>query len=209
MPISITEPTPGVSTGWGDTLNTALNTLTSGVNNALLTPTAVYTTNQTAVAGYLTRMDSTAGNLVITLPAAAGETSLGGQKYDASGNTVTLTPAGTDTINGSTSPLVLRLGGETKTLVGLAAGGGWVTSGGVTSLASTDARYQVVNTAVVLSNGTTTGPKVYGGSGVPTIAGTAGDRYMRSDTPATAGQREYICTVTGAAGAATWVALAT
>ena len=45
------------------------------------------------------------------------------------------------------------------------------------------------------------------GTGAPTIAGTAGDFYFRTDTPTTADQRIYICTVTGAAGAATWVGI--
>ena len=45
------------------------------------------------------------------------------------------------------------------------------------------------------------------GTGAPTIAGTAGDFFFRTDTPTTADQRIYICTVTGAAGAATWVGI--
>lgn len=43
------------------------------------------------------------------------------------------------------------------------------------------------------------------GTGAPVIAGYAGQRYWRLDTPTTANQRLYICTVAGAAGAATWV----
>ena len=45
------------------------------------------------------------------------------------------------------------------------------------------------------------------GTGAPTIAGTAGDFYFRTDTPTTADQRIYVCTVSGAAGAATWVGI--
>jgi hypothetical protein len=45
------------------------------------------------------------------------------------------------------------------------------------------------------------------GTGAPTIAGTAGDFFFRTDTPTTADQRIYVCTVTGAAGAATWVGI--
>jgi hypothetical protein len=45
------------------------------------------------------------------------------------------------------------------------------------------------------------------GTGAPTIAGTAGDFFFRTDTPSTANQRIYVCTVTGAAGAATWVGI--
>lgn len=80
------------------------------------------------------------------------------------------------------------------------------------------------NNAVVISNtgfiqpGVTTtagagatalGAKVYSGSGAPTnLVGAVGDRYHRTDTPTVANQREYICTVAGAAGgAATWVGI--
>jgi hypothetical protein len=45
----------------------------------------------------------------------------------------------------------------------------------------------------------------YSGTGAPTIGGKSGDHYWRYDTPTTANQRLYICTVAGAAGAATWV----
>jgi hypothetical protein len=53
--------------------------------------------------------------------------------------------------------------------------------------------------------GSTTGTQMSSGSGAPAIAGTAGDWYYRTDTPTVANQRQYICTVTGGAGAATWV----
>ena len=49
--------------------------------------------------------------------------------------------------------------------------------------------------------------KIHGGTGAPTIAGTAGDFFFRTDTPTTTNQRIYICTVSGAAGAATWVGI--
>lgn len=51
------------------------------------------------------------------------------------------------------------------------------------------------------------GSAMYNGSGVPTIAGRAGDFYLRKDTPSVANQRIYVCTVTGAAGAATWLGI--
>jgi hypothetical protein len=56
----------------------------------------------------------------------------------------------------------------------------------------------IAGTSVTISSGT----------GVPGIAGALGDRYFRSDTPSTANQRDYICTVAGAAGVATWVGYA-
>ena len=54
-----------------------------------------------------------------------------------------------------------------------------------------------LSTAATLSSGT----------GAPTIAGTAGDFFFRTDTPTVADQRIYVCTVTGGAGAATWVGI--
>lgn len=51
------------------------------------------------------------------------------------------------------------------------------------------------------------GGNLSSGTGAPTIAGTAGDLFFRTDTPTTADQRIYVCTVTGAAGAATWVGI--
>lgn len=53
----------------------------------------------------------------------------------------------------------------------------------------------------------TGGSRVSSGTGAPTIAGTAGDFFFRTDTPTTADQRIYVCTVTGGAGAATWVGI--
>jgi len=49
---------------------------------------------------------------------------------------------------------------------------------------------------------------IYSGTGVPTIGAAAGSLYVRTDTPGTSSQRLYFCTVSGAQGAATWVALA-
>lgn len=45
------------------------------------------------------------------------------------------------------------------------------------------------------------------GSGTPTIAGATGDYFFRTDTPGTTGQRIYVCTVAGAAGASTWLGI--
>ncbi len=66
-------------------------------------------------------------------------------------------------------------------------------------------------TCQVISDGSispTGASQFYAGSGAPTIAGTAGDFFFRTDTPATSLQRIYVCTVTGTAGAATWVGIA-
>ena len=61
-----------------------------------------------------------------------------------------------------------------------------------------------VTTAALHINGAGT---VHSGTGAPTIAGTAGDLFFRTDTPTVTDQRIYVCTVTGGAGAATWVGI--
>ena len=59
-------------------------------------------------------------------------------------------------------------------------------------------------------NAGTAGIRIYGGTGAPssTTVGTAsvGDLYLRKDTPSTANQRLYVCTVAGTPG--TWTAIA-
>ena len=53
------------------------------------------------------------------------------------------------------------------------------------------------------TNGTTTGPRLWGGVGAPaTGLGAVGDYYFRSDTPATALQRIYVKTA-----AAVWTGI--
>lgn len=53
------------------------------------------------------------------------------------------------------------------------------------------------------------GPVTYSvGTGVPIIGAAVGDRWLRTDTPGTANQRDYICTVAGPPGSATWVGYA-
>lgn len=48
---------------------------------------------------------------------------------------------------------------------------------------------------------------IFTGSGAPTIAGTAGNFYLRTGTPSTANQRIYVCTTTGGAGVAVWTGI--
>lgn len=58
-----------------------------------------------------------------------------------------------------------------------------------------------------------TGSAIFAGSGLPTALGggtlvaVAGDFYLRKDTPTTANQRIYICTVSGTGAGATWVGI--
>jgi hypothetical protein len=52
------------------------------------------------------------------------------------------------------------------------------------------------------------GKEAQSGAGAPnTLTGMAGQYYLRTDTPTIANQRIYICTVSGGAGAATWVGI--
>lgn len=44
--------------------------------------------------------------------------------------------------------------------------------------------------------------RLFQGSGAPSISGTAGDYYFRTDTPSTSNQRIYVCT-----GTTNWTAL--
>jgi hypothetical protein len=89
-----------------------------------LTPTASLTANYTAAAGDLVRMDVTSAARTVTLPAAVAGAMLAVRKLDSSANTVTLTPNGSDTIDGSATS-VLRMPGEARVMIGIA--GGWVT----------------------------------------------------------------------------------
>jgi hypothetical protein len=92
-------------------------------------------------------------------------------------------------------------GGELVSSNGTIYANGDLLSNGITVRAGsllTDVGVPVqINSASSLSSGT----------GAPTIAGTAGDFFFRTDTPTTTNQRIYVCTVSGAAGAATWVGI--
>ncbi len=48
---------------------------------------------------------------------------------------------------------------------------------------------------------------IWAGSGVPAIGGNLNDLYIRTDAGASETAYFYRCTVAGAAGAATWVAM--
>lgn len=66
-----------------------------------------------------------------------------------------------------------------------------------TSTASTNAVHGLqIDTATTLRSGT----------GVPAIAGTEGDLFIRTTAPTVTGEQIYVCTATGAAGVATWTA---
>lgn len=107
-------------------VSSGLNTITTlDARYALkLTPTAVQTAAYTAVAGDLARMDATSAARTVTLPAATVGAVIAVRKTDSSANTVTITPNGTDTIDGNANS-VLRMPGEVRVMIGIS--GGWVT----------------------------------------------------------------------------------
>lgn len=106
--------------------------------------------------------------------------------------------------NGSTNALVDNIHSFTYGNYGLAYYAWGAGSPGTESLISTATDLTVKQAG---AHAWASGSKIYNGSGAPTIAGTAGDFYLRRDTPSIANQRIYICTITGGAGTATWIGI--
>jgi hypothetical protein len=101
----------------------------AGASGIVLQPTAVKTSAYNAVANDFVPVDTTSGNVTITLPTAPADTTQVGVKQVIRGgtNTVTVACGGTDTINrtsGSTSR-VITLNGESLVLQYKASGGIW------------------------------------------------------------------------------------
>jgi hypothetical protein len=146
--------TPGYTpTQWLDTANgntplsaANLNKIEGGIVGAYtkasslaLNPTIIRTGSYTLNYNDFGRFDCSAQNITSTLPAASVGALIGVKKTDATSNTATFNPAGSDVINNSASPLVLRIPLETRMLVGIS--GGWVTIAGNTPVSSLDLRY--------------------------------------------------------------------
>lgn len=117
-------PTPGGDTNnWGNILNTFLEVSLDSAGNLVdaavqphsgLNPTAVKTTAYTAVAFDLVPVDTTLGNVIITLPTTpVDKTRIGVQMVKQSGtNTVTINAGGSDVFNvasGATSKVISYL----------------------------------------------------------------------------------------------------
>jgi hypothetical protein len=98
----------------------------------ILVPTTVHTSAYSAQAGDLALLSATSGSITQPLPVASGSTVFAAKKIDPSGNTVVLTPSGTNTIDGLTTPVTLSLPNETRTF--LSAPGGWITTSGINPL---------------------------------------------------------------------------
>lgn len=93
----------------GDSSHRRLTMNQQAITAAIVAGVAAKTANYTLTAtDWLVTFDATSGNLVATLPAvaaAAGQI-LTVKKIDASGNTVTVTPAGAETIDGSATKVI-------------------------------------------------------------------------------------------------------
>jgi hypothetical protein len=134
------------------------NNRVAWARSAKLVPvTTIATAARTPADGELVQYNAGAGSFTQALPAApTGATVIKFAVKNltpvASPNTVTFTPAGTDTIDGSTDPLVLRTFGEVRELVGYQ--GKWTVDGGLNTLAGLDARYvQIANARMVPAGG--------------------------------------------------------
>lgn len=95
-------------------------TLGAGVGLTVETKSADFTAADTA----LYEMDSSGGAIAVTLPACDPNAVIG-FKLKTAGNNVTLTRAGSDTIDGATT-LVISVAGEYYELYGNAAGDRWL-----------------------------------------------------------------------------------
>lgn len=141
-------PTQWLDTASGNTPLSAanLNKIEQGIvgaysrsNSLALNPTIVRTGSYTINYNDFGRFDCSAQNLVSTLPPSSPGALIGVKKTDATANTATFNPAGTDSIDGSTAAVVLRVPRETRMLVGISDG--WVTIAGNTPISSLDLRY--------------------------------------------------------------------
>lgn len=106
-----------------------------------LVPTATKTSAYTAVSGELVMCDDTAGAFTVTLPAATVGSLLAVKKIVSSGNSITISRAGTDTIGGAAATTVaIRLIDET-TWLQCSSAGVWMPIMNWVGVPSTDSRY--------------------------------------------------------------------
>ena len=141
QPVSVPTPTAADHAARKDYVD-AITPLSIGAQTRL-TPTATKTANYTAVVGELVMVDSTSGNITITLPAAASGAVVGVKKLVAA-NVVTITRAGSDTIGhtGATSGSVVA---AEQVLVLQANGTNWVTRESSLFLGTLDSRYAAIS----------------------------------------------------------------
>lgn len=136
-----------------------------------------------------TNAEVSGGLTLMRLNAGSGQTKQILQAYDTSGtNRLSITAAAQMILNGSAINMQ---------------------QSGVGSARIDSTGYIQPGVSTTAGAGATAGgAKIYSGSGSPSgLVGTLGDIYFRTDTPSTSNQRVYICTVAGAAGAATWTGI--
>jgi hypothetical protein len=135
-----------------------------------------------------TTTDVTGGQTLIRLNAGTGQTKQVLKMYDSSGaNRFSITAAGAAIVNGQ--GFLAQTSGTTNVVIG--NGEGIVQPGSITAR----------------GGGTGLGSKINSGTGAPTYVAAVGDTWIRTDTPATANQRIYMCNST-AGGSGAWTAVA-
>lgn len=139
--------------------NTAINDIDTRINTkqANTTVTAVKTANYTVNAGEFVPVDTTSGNITVTLPTApANGTQVGAKQVVRGGvNTVTVAAGGSEHFNTAAGPTTdtLTLLGDGASYQYVAATAVWVSLSDDSSLASMDIRYK--NVPVTLTFSTT------------------------------------------------------
>jgi hypothetical protein len=147
--------------------------------------------------------NSTMGALVSTNGGDASNYTILDNSYYCQ-NTAIITPV--TGWNGNPGPFVRASIVSTFTApAGQYAPGSTITVAQIRNGANVTRPLTYMQTTAVLGNTWDLQPVV--GTGAPVCPGTLGARYHRTDTPTVANQREYICTVAGGAGAATWVGI--
>ena len=193
--ISVTLPNDGDS-GWGDTLNTAINAIVTGVNDISIPSTsadlgagvsvaAVQTSSFTAAPNYYYPVNAAGGAITVSLPTSASPGSVVTvEREDTTTNTLTVSG---QIRNGTTSSMGLTTGQyEALTMVSDSSGYWWPSSGHKTKtwLDSAYAKTKVAPGS--------TGGSVGSGSQVPVITYNSDGQITAVTTAA----------VTGSGGAA-------
>lgn len=158
----MTAPTFYTPTNWIDTssgntpLSAAnLNKIEQGIVNAFLragnlalNPTVIRTGSFTLSYNDFGRFDCSAQTLVSSLPTSAVGAMIGVKKTDSTANTARFNPAAGDTIDGSSSPIILTTQNESRILIGIS--GGWTSVYGQSTVPALDLRYAPLGAATLL-----------------------------------------------------------
>ncbi len=168
------------------------------------------TASFTATAGFIYLIDSAAGAVVATLPAAnvAGQSLV--VKWSAGSNTVTVQRAGSDTIGAATTSAVMGLASEVWEFIS-SGSGQWNLTGGNKTLTSLDGRFAGLAGATftgeivapdVKVTGTTGAPNQGRFVGVTTSGAPTSGTYLLGDFCLTQNGQLFVCVAPGTPG--TW-----